>query len=1262
MLPNHNLNVAYNQGTISNPSQNNTHIIQYTNHTVTFFYVPPFANALDPSTADGILDTYVKQLFKLFWAPTYNLTVTVNQNAISCGGATSCATIHNETLSLWISKSDWNKADVWVHEFTHILQFTGPTFALRDDPEFFYAEATAMATAGILTGTAVGSKNDTTLNGDFSLWLPDWGMEEAIYDYNLVSQSETHIDGRIWLGLYQLDHNVFQKLNARLNQMGSNNQVIDDIPSFRELITESMASPVIDNLAIKQWLAAEGMLARAETWNSNLLHFSVLSYEKLQTNSSEVIVLVDAISATGYLSLSATLSEATVYDAVTRDKLVDANVIELGNSVEFEAVLNHDVSAVKVDAHIVGDGFVADRSVLIPLHCSSVTGQHCQSSNFILMTTPDNWLQHINGIVLIGRANYTITNGILSFDLKTPTANITLQVFPYTIQNFIANNLTAARKVMVLGLDNVPQTSGSSNPIVTVTRPVSATITITTPGAPSGIEVTVDYTKITTPQTFTWSVGSKHTMSAKSPVSCGASCQYNFTSWNSPSISTISTSNFTYTVPSSVTSETVTANSERQYFLTINAGTGGSVTPQSGWENANTQVQIQSMPSSGYGFDRWIGTGSGSYTGSANPSNITMNEPITETSTFGQATQITVTSNLIGSDVLSVDGSMLTVTTKTFAWVAGDEHTLAAVSPLNCGSGCQYIWASWSDSGAQSHAIIVSSSATTYTATFQKQYVLTVNAGVGGSVSPVTGWQSASTAITITAAPNGGYAFSLWTGSGSGSYSGSANPSSVTMSSAITETASFSTTSSSTTTTSVSTTSPTTSPVQITVTSSTSGSGYVTVDGNSVTTPQTYTWTVGSLHTVAAVSPVGCGAGCQYVYQSWSDSGTQTHSVTAPASATTITANFQQQYQLTVTSGTGGTTSPSSGWRNSGAAVTINATPNSGYSFSAWTGSGSGSFSGSSSQATVTVNGAIGESANFVAQVQQVQILITSTQPGSGYVTVDGSAVTTPQTYTWRPGDSHTVTAISPVSCGVNCQYAYQSWSDGGGQSHSITVPSSATTYTANFQQTITSTTHSTTSSTTTTPVTTTSTTSSTTTTSSTSPTTTSSATTTSTTPSTTSTTSSSTTTPTATSTSTSSTASQTTSTTPPPTTTSTTQPTTSTPQPATSTTQGNQTSPTPTSTLTTQATTGSSSSEQTSSGNQTLLLYGLVGAAAVAVALFLIHKRRPNLSAPRSRPLASSQPAAKAPGLGKCSSCGAQLVGRGIICPKCLTVQPKFK
>jgi len=75
--------------------------------------------------------------------------------------------------------------------------------------------------------------------------------------------------------------------------------------------------------------------------------------------------------------------------------------------------------------------------------------------------------------------------------------------------------------------------------------------------------------------------------------------------------------------------------------------------------------------------------------------------------------------------------------------------------------------------------------------TFQRQYYLTIQTNGPGSVSANSGWYNAAQKITITATPNEGHTFTSWTGTGKGHYNGTRNPTTVTMSSAITETANF---------------------------------------------------------------------------------------------------------------------------------------------------------------------------------------------------------------------------------------------------------------------------------------------------------------------------------------------------------------------------------------------------------------------------------------------------------------------------------------
>src|SRR5262249_24294613 len=135
-----------------------------------------------------------------------------------------------------------------------------------------------------------------------------------------------------------------------------------------------------------------------------------------------------------------------------------------------------------------------------------------------------------------------------------------------------------------------------------------------------------------------------------------------------------------------------------------------------------------------------------------------------------------------------------------------------------------------------------------------------------------------------------------------------------------------------------------------------------TVDGSACTAPCTFQWAAGGSHTIGVTTSTHAGgAGTQYLYANWSDGGGQSHSITAPSSATTYTANFNTQYLLTTTAATGGTITPASGWYNKGAVAAVSATANSGFQFSGF----SGALSGTTTPQNVTMNAPAAVTANF---------------------------------------------------------------------------------------------------------------------------------------------------------------------------------------------------------------------------------------------------------------------------------------------------------
>jgi hypothetical protein len=313
---------------------------------------------------------------------------------------------------------------------------------------------------------------------------------------------------------------------------------------------------------------------------------------------------------------------------------------------------------------------------------------------------------------------------------------------------------------------------------------VPPTTSVTIQTNPTGRSFTVDGTTYTTTQAFSWTPGSSHTIATTTPQSGGTGTQYVWSDWSDGGAMS-----HTITAPSAGT--TYTANFTTQYYLTMVAGTGGTVTPASGWYNSAQSVQIQAYASGGYSFAGWVGSGPGSYSGAVNPAAAIMNGTVTETASFTGSPLMTIQTNPRGQS-FTVDGTTYT-TAQTFSWAAGSSHTIGTMSSQIDGSDKRYVWNWWSDGGAINHTITVPPISTTYTANFATQYRLTtgvfpISTGVI-NISPTStdGFYGQGTTVLATAVANTYYRFSNW----SLDLAGSANAQWVTMSGPRSVTANF---------------------------------------------------------------------------------------------------------------------------------------------------------------------------------------------------------------------------------------------------------------------------------------------------------------------------------------------------------------------------------------------------------------------------------------------------------------------------------------
>lgn len=204
-----------------------------------------------------------------------------------------------------------------------------------------------------------------------------------------------------------------------------------------------------------------------------------------------------------------------------------------------------------------------------------------------------------------------------------------------------------------------------------VSSPVQVTFVLSGAGRDmTGAVMTVDsftYWYSVFPNSFWWYPGSSHQITVM-PFSTSSSPgkRYMFASWNipppsssssgggdenghhhSPPVGLSSTSygpqsaatTVTYVAPTAAT--TITLNYAAQYYLNvyINPKGSGTVSQSSGWQNAGSTVRLIATPNKENNFTGWTGTGSGSYSGTANPTTVTMNNPITETANFATSEQ-----------------------------------------------------------------------------------------------------------------------------------------------------------------------------------------------------------------------------------------------------------------------------------------------------------------------------------------------------------------------------------------------------------------------------------------------------------------------------------------------------------------------------------------------------------------------------------------------------------------------------------------------
>ena len=437
-----------------------------------------------------------------------------------------------------------------------------------------------------------------------------------------------------------------------------------------------------------------------------------------------------------------------------------------------------------------------------------------------------------------------------------------------------------------------------------------------------------------------------------------------------------------------------------QYYLTVNspyATAGGQ-----GWYNSGLTAYATLNTGTvdcGNGtrrlFTSWGYDATG--TGYAQSDPILMNAPKTATASWKTQYYLTVDSPY------GVPGGQ--------GWFDADSTVCASLNTdtVDHGNGTRRLFTSWSGDAsgtnyAQSNPILMNAPKTA-TALWKTQFYLTISTNFG-TISPGNGWHDASSTFSIDATPPSTvpgerYVWNDWTGTGSGSYSGTSNPVSITMNSPINEVASW------------------THQYRLTM-----ATNYGT------TTPSVgeHWYDAGSAIGISATPPGMLDD--RYVWDGWT--GTGAGSYTGPTNSVTIamnapitqTASWTRQffYYLTVTSPYDSPT-PTSGWFDAGTSITASVTSpwpgttGTRYVCTGWTGTGSVPASGSGTSATFTIN----EPSSITWNWKTQYYLTLSTNP-IGVTTPSGANWYDAGTY--APISTDDIVSILPGSS----RYKFNGW------------------------------------------------------------------------------------------------------------------------------------------------------------------------------------------------------------------------------------------
>ncbi|MFC1502627.1 PKD domain-containing protein, partial [bacterium] len=581
--------------------------------------------------------------------------------------------------------------------------------------------------------------------------------------------------------------------------------------------------------------------------------------------------------------------------------------------------------------------------------------------------------------------------------------------------------------------------------------------TITVPAGP--VTITANYSlqyrvdidtgdKGGNPQGIGWYYpGTQVTISVDSLVlGTQGSTRYRFQSWSGDGIGSYSGSNNPATV--TVNQWIIqTVNWEPEYLLQI-LTTHGSASG-GGWYTIGQQVpiSIDTLVDEGngerYRFLSWNGEGTGSYTGSDNPAQVTMYGPVVETVAWQAQYYL---------DLVTEYGEP----TGEDWYDEGQRVTVSIDTTVDAEAGTRVRFLSWQGFGTGSYTgenftfQVTMHNPITETAQWQTQYYLTLVSEDDRGNPEGEGWYDEGNLVTFTIDSTEAesdvirHRFVGWEGSGDGSYTGEERSPGIVLMGPVEEVAVWKTqyyislginpadggtvipfsepggwsnafetleliaignadsgygshwsSSGDTVTTANPYAFTVNEPLnldanfkkgKIIITSVPTGL-VLRIDGLEIISPVVYNWPIGSSHTIGALSPQGDDITSHYEFDSWSDFGSQEHAILLEDTAATYTAYFNASFYLSVEPDSGNPVGE--GWYGEGtdAFVSVDSLLDDyggvRYKFAEWIGTGLGSVSSTDREIHVIPQGPVTEESQWTPQFKLNVQTIPTYAPGA---------------------------------------------------------------------------------------------------------------------------------------------------------------------------------------------------------------------------------------------------------------------------------------